>query len=373
MSSNMAGTKFGGKLNGHSRLGNTNFSQASLHSTTKVGVVCICADGSPVFPKKYKRFFIKIKRNTFAVSRKEGQTPFKEVSLTGCSFAYEGSGHRRYIHITGPRLSLRLKAPREKDLQSWMLAFQSNQTRQDLRGKPTNDVVKSSPLHGTDDVAAQENATDTNGGARAYEMDMSKPHLKGRKTIAVSFDKSADEPLGMKICGGGGPDGDPERPEIFCLNIQPKSVATKAGLMKGDIIVSVDGQKLAGMPVDVAARILGKATGHVVVIILRKDRRNGNSAEGTTPLDSLPAQELALADNFEASSQRKVTKRIPPIEMSGNNRRSAEEGKFAECECTARPCASHFAAIVLCKRVPCACSVRWVVFCDYASARVPIG
>lgn len=65
----------------------------------------------------------------------------------------------------------------------------------------------------------------------------------------------------VRICGGGGPDGDPERPEIFCLDIQPKSVAMQSGLMQGDIVVSVDGQKLAGMPVGDAARVLGKATG----------------------------------------------------------------------------------------------------------------
>lgn len=110
-------------------------------------------------------------------------------------------GHRRHIHIAGPRLSLRLKASREKDLQSWMLAFQSNQSRQDLRGKPGSALVKTSPVLQDDNDENTHNvdyALNSHSTPSTYEMDMTKPHMKGRKTIAVSFDKAVDEPLGMK-------------------------------------------------------------------------------------------------------------------------------------------------------------------------------
>lgn len=76
---------------------------------------------------------------------------------------------------------------------------------------------------------------------------------------------------------------------------------------------------------DVACAVDG--AGHVVVIVLRKDRRRGDGATATTPLDDLPAEELAYSTaGSDENPQRKVTKRVPPIRKADSRPRSMEEG-----------------------------------------------
>eukprot|EP00038_Savillea_parva_P008053 m.174354 g.174354 ORF g.174354 m.174354 type:complete len:496 (+) comp13821_c0_seq1:208-1695(+) len=271
---------------------------------SKSGVVLLrLADGERegVLTARMKKFVLKVDKQNLGIFSKDGKTMLQTFPIELCSFGVANEPHAIDAICPGMRFIIKTNGA---DTSSWMLALQTNSKRTGLTGARNEGTGGRSPVR-----------KDSLG----FELDgPPKPHLMNRRAMEVNVSKPKGASMGMKVCGGGGPDGDPQRPEIFVFSLEPGGVAAKAGLTRGDIVISVDKVALTGMHVSQAAKELSKAGGQQVLLrVLRKVKRHATKAgAGPSPLSAIPNGHTNGHSNGHQPSSSSSS---PPAKKGGLN------------------------------------------------------
>eukprot|EP00037_Helgoeca_nana_P027300 m.311960 g.311960 ORF g.311960 m.311960 type:complete len:467 (-) comp27456_c0_seq1:407-1807(-) len=284
---------------------------------SKSGVVLLRAfDGEPdgVLTNKPKKLMLKVDRQELGIFSKDGKTILQSIPVAGCTFKLSET-ESGTIDAVCPNLKFTIK---HKDTQSWLLCLQTNSTKTGLSGAPGALIKRKDSL-----------------GFILNEPP--KPHLANRKSIEMTVSKPKGSSMGMKVCGGGGPDGDPERPEIFVFSLESGGLASEAGLARGDIVISVDRVPLTGLHVSQAAQELSKSGGSAIkLVILRKMKKHASRVDaagvGNFSGEAEPPKPAAVASTKTPSKRdkEKEAKAEKPKKESKTGKAPAKTAEVAK-------------------------------------------
>jgi len=112
------------------------------------------------------------------------------------------------------------------------------------------------------DSAMHENMTDS-------ELVATFPDMAKRRYMEVHFAKAANEDIGVRLVGGGGPGSNPLKPFIFVASCRGNSIGSTADLRKGDIINKVGKRVLKDVTLKEAQRIFDEDSGNITLGVAR--------------------------------------------------------------------------------------------------------
>eukprot|EP00040_Diaphanoeca_grandis_P016683 m.86364 g.86364 ORF g.86364 m.86364 type:complete len:482 (+) comp25958_c0_seq1:347-1792(+) len=317
-------------------------SLSKMSGTLKEGWLLIRADAknkSKTFAKhKFKKHYVVVSKNLLEVKKSMDGKTVRSVDLSKSMVGFQNDDKiGNYIRIANPGYVLEIK-PSDNNpntINSWMIAFQSNQSNMDLTGKskstsrfiqsPSDEPVrarKSEPLLSPTPSSfggSRMSSTSSLGSAASTSpgpvLALRKPSLrKGRpverKFMEINVKKLAKESLGMKICGGV--TGNPDKPEVYVHTIAPGGLADQNRFCVGDIIVHVNHRKLDDVTIEAASSILSKAFGLVAIGVSRKM----SSKPGQVRRDS-EAELLDQLPKAESEETEKVIEKEAEAEVFG--------------------------------------------------------
>jgi len=287
---------------------------------SKSGVVLLrqISGDDGLLSSKPKKFMLKVDRSTLGILSKDGKTMHKSYPIERCKFKGGAAGE---IDAIAPGVRFAIK---DKDAKSWLLALQTNSSKMNLTG--------------TSPVAHEGAKRKDSLGFVLNEPP--KPHLANRKAMEITVTKAKGSSMGMKVCGGGGPGGDPNRPEIFVFSLEKDGLADRAGLARGDIVISVGKTALTGMVVSAAAKELSKAGGDVMLRILRKVKKH-HARENAEPAaaagvgkffgEEAGPPDLPAADaSTKSKTERRRSKEKAPAKEKPSKKKEKKEKEKKE-------------------------------------------
>jgi len=273
------------------------FSGNGSNSPMKEGWLLVRADAknkSKTFAKnKFKKHYVIVSRNQMVIKKSMDGKSIRTVDLAKSMVGFQNDAKSgNYIRVANPGYVLELKPEggNPNAINSWMIAFQSNQNNMDLTGKqrvsassmgsPRESLDganspslfgKKSPskmgIGGSNQWRSQPNSSSSIG---SFHVSPKKASTRAseRKFMEIMVSKLEKESLGMKICGGVA--GNPEKPEVYVHTIAPGGLAERNKMCVGDIIVHVNHRKFNDVTIEAASTILSKSYGLVAIGVNRK-------------------------------------------------------------------------------------------------------